>query len=115
MNQQENNAMSEDRIMILLCHIAPVFGLVIILPLVIYLVKKEKSKEIAEHAREALNFQITYSLYALLSLPFFVVFLMGFFTFLAAACAMVILAIIATIKAADGILYDYPFTFRLIK
>ncbi|MGB8193904.1 MAG: DUF4870 domain-containing protein, partial [Chitinophagaceae bacterium] len=49
---------SDERTMALLSHI---LGLVIwiIGPLIIYLVKKDESKFVAEHAKEALNFQIT--------------------------------------------------------
>ena len=87
----------------------------IVLPVIIYAVKKDESTVIAEHAKEALNFQITYMLYAMLSIPLFLLFLVGFFTMLAVICAVTVFSIIAIIKALDGILYEYPFTIRLIQ
>ena len=116
-HQEQKKAMFDDsnRVMIMLCHGAPFLGVGIIVPLVIYLKKKDESKDVAAHAREALNFQITYLIYALLSLPLFLVFLIGFFTMLAVICAVAVFAIIALIKANDGELYEYPFTMRFIK
>lgn len=101
--------------MIILCHVAPLIGVGVILPAIIYARKKDESHEIAEHARETLNFQLTYLIFALLSLPLFIVFLIGFFTMLAVLCAVTVFSIIGAIKAADGSVYEYPYTFRMIK
>ena len=101
---------SDEKTMAILSH-ALVIVVGFIAPLIIYLIKKDESSFIAHHARESLNFQIT-------------VFIIGFalaitiidlFLIWILAIIDVVFVIIATIKASEGKLYKYPFSFRLIK
>jgi uncharacterized Tic20 family protein len=82
-------------------------------PLIIYLMKKDESPFVAEQARESLNFQISMSIYALVS-AVLVVILIGFLLLAAVWVAGVVLTIIASVKAANGEVYRYPLTIRLI-
>lgn len=87
-------------------------------PLLIWLWKKDTMPMVNEHGREALNFQITVSLAMLPFLLISLIPLIGLlaipFLFLIGAAALV-LTIIGTIKASNGVLYRYPFTLRLVK
>src|SRR6478735_34301 len=104
---------SDERTMAILSH---VLCLVVWLfaPLVIYLVKKDESSFVAYHAKESLNFQITLFILGVIFCILIVV-LIGIFLLWLEGLVAAILIIIATIRAADGRLYRYPFSIRLIK
>ena len=87
----------------------------IIGPLVIYLLKKDDSKYVAEHAKEALNFHISFYIWTAAT----AVLAMIFIPFGLLIGAWGILAIISTImgsiKANEGNFMGMPFTLRIIK
>ncbi|MEO5913460.1 MAG: DUF4870 domain-containing protein [Luteolibacter sp.] len=67
----------------------------------------------AEHAKEALNFHLSVYLYGIIS--FFLCFiLIGIPMLIILGLASVVFAIVACIKASDGLFYRYPLTIRLI-
>lgn len=104
----------EDRTMALLAH---VLGIVtsIIAPLVIWLINKDKPDKafVNEHAKEALNFQITLLIVYVIGMVLTII-LIGPLINLAAWVAGLILAIMAGMKANEGGSYRYPFALRLI-
>lgn len=85
-----------------------------IAPLVIFLVKKDESKFVSDHAKESLNFQISLCIYFFISLLLMLV-LIGVLMMIVLGFAALVLVIIATIKASEGKIYRYPFTIRLIR
>ena len=85
-----------------------------IAPLVIYLLKKDESPYVAEHAKESLNFQITMAILYIISFILIIV-LVGFLLIWLLSIANLILVIVATIKASENKMYRYPVNFRLIK
>ncbi len=93
--------------------VLPAFGH-ILGPLIIWLVKKDQSWFIEDQAKEALNFQISMSIYALIS-GVLVVVLVGFLLLGIIYVLGIILIIIAALKANNGEQYRYPFTIRFIK
>jgi uncharacterized Tic20 family protein len=82
-------------------------------PLVIYLVYKDRDAFIRGHAAQAMNFQITIAVIYLVSIPLVFV-IIGIFTFLAAAICSLVFTIMATIAANDGRAYSYPLTPKMI-
>lgn len=88
-------------------------------PLIIYLVKKDRSPFVAEHAREALNFNITVAL-VLVALILLSIVTLGIGLIIAIPLWIVVgvgwlvLTIIAAVKANNGERYRYPLTLRLI-
>ena len=94
----------------LLAHIITIIS-TFIGPLIIYLLKKDESEFVKAHAAESLNFQITM---ALLTVLLFVS-IVGILLVWAVGIFALIMVIIATIRAADGKLFRYPFTIRFIK
>lgn len=83
-------------------------------PLLVWLLKKEQSPILEEHAREALNFQISISIYALIaSILFFAV--IGFVLLPILIIVQIVLMIKAALAADRGEFYRYPITFRFIK
>lgn len=109
----------EERNWGMLSHILALSGYIgiplgnVIAPLIVYLMKKDESPFVAEQSRESLNFQISMSIYGLIS-GVLVVVLIGFLLLAVVWVAGVILTIIASVKAANGEAYRYPLTIRLI-
>ena len=101
---------SDERVLAILAHILTIVGS-FIPPLVIYLLKKDQSSFVADHARESLNFQITiFIIIVILALTIIGILLIWFVGILD-----LVLVIVATVRASDSKLYRYPFTIRLIK
>lgn len=101
------------------CHFAAFLGLVIpfgnlLGPLIIWQIKKDLDPFVDAQGKEALNFQISVSLAALLCFLLMVV-VIGFPLLLLVSIAALVLTIIAGIKANEGRAYRYPFSWRLVK
>ncbi len=107
------NVTSDERTIAVITHILGIF-FSFIPALIIYLLKKDDSTYIAEHAKEALNFQISVAIYATVSV-FLILLIIGIFLLVVVSVGALILAIIATVKANEDVLYRYPFTIRLLK
>jgi uncharacterized protein len=95
-------------------------GLIWLGPLIVYLVKKDAHPYIREHAREALNFNLSIFLYLLVGgiITFFLVlFLVGLLLipiWFALAIAWLVLTIVGAVKASNGEQYRYPLTIRFL-
>lgn len=85
----------------------------IVVPLVVMLTKGNESPFIRRHAVESLNFQISMTIYMVVSLLLMLV-LIGFLTALAVGITWLVCTIIAAIKANNGEDYRYPLTIRLV-
>jgi uncharacterized Tic20 family protein len=85
----------------------------ILVPLLLWLVKRNDSAFVDEHGREALNFQITFTLYAFVA-GILVLAWIGWILLVALAVAQAVLMIVASVHASQGEPYRYPFTLRLI-
>jgi hypothetical protein len=83
-------------------------------PLIIFLVFKDRSAFVVEHAKTTLNFQITMFIAAVIA--FFLWFvLVGFFITAAIYVVVIVFSIIAAIAANRGQSYRYPLTIQFIK
>ncbi len=82
-------------------------------PFVLWLLRKDDMNFAADQAKEALNFQITVFLAGLIS-AILCLLLIGFLMLTLLAIADVVLIVIATVKASEGVAYRYPFCLRLI-
>jgi uncharacterized Tic20 family protein len=83
-------------------------------PLILWLIKKDDFKFVNDQGKEALNFQISVAIYALICIPLFFIFI-GVFLFFALAIFNIVMIIIASIEANKGEAYRYPLCIRLIK
>ena len=86
----------------------------IIGPLIVWLVKRDHSAFVAMHAKEALNFNITVLIGALVCCVLFA-FSIGILFGAVLGVFWLILTIIAALKANEGLAYRYPFSVRLVK
>lgn len=85
-----------------------------IAPLIIYLMKKDESDYVRDHAVESLNFQISITIYIFACIPLMLL-IVGFFLLIGICIMALVFVIIATIKASEGKMYRYPLTIRMIK
>lgn len=99
--------------LILLSHIGTLFGYFIV-PLVIWLSKKDESKEVAEHAKESLNFQMSMFLYSIVAI-LLIIILVGIPLLAIIILIDLVCVITATMKADKGEFFRYPLTLRFIK
>jgi uncharacterized Tic20 family protein len=110
---------SEDRMWAMAAHLSAFVGHFIpfghiLGPLVIWLVKRETSWFVADQAKEALNAQISVTIYAFVG-ALLVLVLIGIPLLLALWLADIIFVIVAALAANEGKLYRYPLIFRLVK
>lgn len=109
----------DERIWAMLCHISSFaffifpFGNIVV-PLIIWLIKKDEYSLVDDQGKESLNFQVSVTIYALICLLLIVVAIGLVFLGILFVVAFV-LVIVAGIKANDGVAYRYPLTIRLIK
>jgi uncharacterized Tic20 family protein len=100
------------------CHLSALIGCVIpfgnvIGPLVIWSLKKDEFPLVADQGKEAINFQLSLTIYLIVS--FILIFIgIGFLLLPLVALAGLILVVIAGVKANEGEKYRYPFAFRFI-
>ncbi len=104
----------------MLCHIVALVGLLgngigfVLGPLLIWMIKKEDHPFVDEQGKEAVNFQITMMLLAIVCglLAFFVI---GLLLLPIVLIVAVVFSVVGAVKANEGEHYRYPFALRLIK
>lgn len=84
-------------------------------PLVVWAIKKNEHPFIAHQGKEAINFSITVLIAIAVCIPLVCLGGIGFVLMIAIGVAAVVLAIIASIRANEGVAYRYPWTLRLVK
>lgn len=114
-----------------MCHLSSLVGLLgvpfgnILAPLVVWLLKRHDSLGVDAHGKESLNFNISWSIYwlvagavvgilciVIIGLALLPVLIVGG---IVGWIAMVVLTIIASVKASNGQIYRYPLTIRFLK
>ena len=105
----------EDKTLAMLTHLSGII-LSFIVPLIIWLVNKDKSDKgwLNDQAKEALNFQITLLIVYVVG-TILTVILIGALINLVAWLTCIVLSIMAALKVNEGVAYRYPFALRLIK
>lgn len=102
------------------CHLIALVGLLgngigfLLGPLILWAVKKEDHPFIDEQGKEAVNFQITMFLAAIVS-AILCTILIGIVFLLAVGLMSIVFPIIAAVKVNAGERYRYPLSFRFIK
>jgi uncharacterized Tic20 family protein len=104
----------------MLAHLSALAGLIIPLvgnvvgPLVVSIARADQSSFVGAHAKEALNFNITVTLAAMVCVLLMLVFV-GFLLGSALFIAWLVMTLIAAIRASEGAAYRYPFSLRFVK
>lgn len=104
---------------VIFCHAGALAGLIvpfgnIIVPAIIWSMKKEESEWIDDQGKESLNFQISVTIYLFVA-GLLTLILIGLPLLILLGIADLALIIVAIIKSDKGERYRYPFTLRLIK
>ena len=108
----------QERSWAMLIHLSGLAGFIIpfgniVAPLILWLMKKDQSIFINDQGKEALNFQITYTLYAIAA-GLLIFLLIGLLLLPLVGIVALILIFVAGIRANEGTYYRYPLTLRLI-
>jgi uncharacterized protein len=110
----------DEKIWATLCHLSALIGFIlpifgnIVGPLIFWILKKDQMPLVDTNGKEALNFQISMSIYALIAAALVLV-LIGIPLLFMIALADLLLIILASVKTSEGTPYRYPLTMRLIK
>jgi len=108
------------------CHLSALSGLLIPLgnvlgPLILWQMKRNEIPEVDFHGKEAFNFQISVLIYLVVGAmaAFIGTFACGLGLLLipvliGISFGSVVLAVIAGVKANEGVAYRYPLTLRLV-
>ena len=100
----------DEKTLALLAHVLT-FVSTLLAPLIIYIIKKNESPFVAEHAKESFNFQLTL---VLVCIGLFVTIVGILFLWIVGIYAT-ILVIVAAIRANEGRAFKYPFTINFIR
>lgn len=104
----------------MLCHMAALISFIgvpfghIIGPLLVWLFKKGDHEFVDRQGKEALNFQISWTIYGLVA-ALLVVAGIGIALLIALAIANFVLVVLAAVRASSGQEHRYPITIRFIK
>ena len=119
LSQHQYQEISQDsRNLSVLAHLSTLAGYVfpfgnIIAPLIIWQIKKNENTFVADQSKEALNFQISFTVYMIIAFILTAV-LIGFLLIPALVILHIVLVIMAALESNKGRMYRYPLTFRLI-
>ena len=103
----------------MLCHLTALAGIIIpfgnlLGPLIVWLVKRDESPLVDREGKESLNFQISMTIYAIISALSIVVFI-GIPLLVVVGLVDLIFTIIAAVKTSNGETYTYPLTIRFLR
>jgi len=118
MNEEAKPLTQDEKMWGMFCHLSAIAGYIIpfgniIGPLVVWMIKKEESQFVNEHGKSSLNFEISITIYVLISvLLIFVV--IGIPILIALGVFQIVVVIIASVRALDGQNYRYPLTMTFV-
>lgn len=115
----EGTSSNQERQWAMFCHLGGFCGFLIpfgniIAPLILWLIKKDEFPFVDYHGKEALNFNISITIYAIVCTILGIV-LVGFLLLFILLILVIVFIIKATIAANNGEYYRYPITIRFIK
>jgi len=98
----------------LLSFVAAYIALGFLAPLIVLLLFGQRSAYVRAHAVESLNFNLSWLLYAIVGA--LLIFIgIGILILIALGIAYVILIVVASIRANNGVFYRYPLTIRFVR
>ena len=118
-DQSQGYPMVRDHSMETLCHLLGLAGLTaipfanVLAPLILWLWKRDTVPGVDAHGKEAINFQLSMSIYTILA-AFSIFIVIGVVLLPAVLITNLVLIIKASVKASRGEFYQYPLTIRFI-
>ncbi|MDJ0839907.1 MAG: DUF4870 domain-containing protein [Acidobacteriota bacterium] len=115
----KNDADRMETNLAVLCHLGGLMGLLffpgnVIVPLVIWLWKKEKYPGLDKHGIEVINFHLTLTIYIVIS-ALLVLVIIGLPMVIAFLVFGIVVSIKGALMAGDGNCYNYPLTMPFIR
>ncbi|PQB06634.1 tRNA modification GTPase [Polaribacter filamentus] len=112
--------MKEDKQLLVLTHLSQLLDFVtgiggFIVPLVLWLTKKDDVIGMDEHGKAILNFRISMFIYILICIPLILLLGLGILGLIAIGFFYLIFPIINAIKASNNELPNYPLSIKIIK
>lgn len=110
-------ARTQEETWALFCHLSAFAGLIgvgfghLVGPLVVWLIGRDVSPFVDDQGKESVNFQLSMSLYVVLS----IISVIGLILVPVLIVADIVLVIVAASRASNGELYRYPWTIRFVK
>ena len=112
--------MRRDNQLIVLTHLSQLVTLVtagigsLIVPLILWLIYRDRVYEMDAHGKEILNFQLSIFLYMILCVPLILLLGLGIVGIIVLGLLSVIFPIINAIKASNGEVPKYPLSLNFI-
>jgi uncharacterized Tic20 family protein len=108
----------EDKNLAAIMHLSILAGLLlpfvgILVPIIIWVLKKNESPYIDDQGKEAINFIINIFIVGIF-VGILCMIVVGFILLVPLALYLIIAPIVAAAKCSDGVYYKYPFIFRFI-
>ncbi|MEA3495316.1 MAG: DUF4870 domain-containing protein [Bacteroidota bacterium] len=108
----------DERMFAMLCHLSVFSGFVIpfgniIVPLIIWKMKKYEFPLVDDQGKEVLNFQISMLIYIAISVVL-TIFIIGIPILIALLIFDLIITVIGALKANEGIMYRYPMSMHIL-
>ncbi len=107
-----NTLTNDEKTIGMLCHLT---GLISIIgPIIVWLLKKDDSAFVDANGKQAINFQLSIIIYSIGS-AFLLIIGIGLVLLFAIGIFAFIMIVIASIKAANGEVFQYPMSLQLLK
>lgn len=109
--------MREDRQLLAVTHLTQLLDYItglggFIVPLVLWITKKDEVIAMDHHGKAILNFQLSMFIYALISIPLILFIGLGIFLLIAIGIIAFVFPIINAIKASNGESIYYPLSIK---
>ncbi|RPH32015.1 MAG: DUF4870 domain-containing protein [Bacteroidales bacterium] len=110
---------SEEQTFSMLCHLSALSGCIIpfghiIGPLIFWSMKKQFYPEVDRQGKDAINFQISMTLWMMVS-GIMVLLVIGIFALIALGVLNLVMIIVASVKSNNGERFKYPLTIDFIR
>ena len=120
MNQNLSIKMKEDKQLLVLTHLSQLLDFVtgiggFIVPLVLWLTKKDEVFDMDKHGKAIINFRISMFVYLLICIPLILLFGLGVVGMIVIGFFYLIFPIINAIKVSNNKAPNYPFSIEFIK
>ncbi|MBT5288910.1 MAG: DUF4870 domain-containing protein [Flavobacterium sp.] len=111
--------MKENRQLLVFTHLSQLLDFVtgiggFIVPLIIWLVKKDEIFDMDRHGKAIINFRISMFLYLLICIPFVLLFGLGLLGFIVIGLFYIIFPIINAVRASNNQQPNYPLSIKFL-
>ena len=112
--------MREDKQLLVLTHLSQLLDFVsgvggFIVPLIIWLIKKDEIVDMDRQGKEILNFRISMFIYILICIPLILLLGLGILGLIVIGFFYLIFPIVNAVKVSNGQEPNYPLTLKIIK